>query len=180
MAAPLTAIERAADELHGQRWKQLGFEGLLPFEKGHVGVFWVIGEVMNGGFDPLSFEFAGNIISIPQVSSSDLAALTLCDFGEFGAVLSEPGLNSPSGHDCIGTVMTSWVVARNAAFTGAPGSGPRAVVELLTDAYPADDARTFMVGEMPSTLPLALEVTSDFGSLPRGTPPGVGAWAPRP
>lgn len=74
MALPFTPTERAADELHQERWGQLGFAGLLPFEKGHVGVFWVIGEVMNGGFD----QFFGN-------SSGDLATYALSGLEAAGA-----------------------------------------------------------------------------------------------
>jgi len=86
---------------------------------------------------------------------------------------------APAGHECHDGARSSWFVARNAAFQGAPGSGARAAVELLDDAYPVNAPRAFVVGEAIAGLPLASEVATDFGNLTRGISPGVGAWAPR-
>jgi len=130
--------------------------------------------------DPLVLSFAGNVLSIPGVSGWHLASLSQCiPVEEFGTVFDEATLNSSAGHECHDGARSSWFVARNAAFQGAPGSGARAAVELLDDAYPVNAPRAFVVGEAIAGLPLASEVATDFGNLTRGISPGVGAWAPR-
>lgn len=185
LAQPVTLpFEGAVVSMSGDIRNVAIFNSLLAYAGG--GVDRMGGTVFTGvdrsrtTADPLVLSFAGNVISIPGVSDWHLASLTQCiPIEEFGTVFDEATLNSPAGHECHDGARSSWLVARNAAFQGAPGSGPRAPVELLDDGYPVDGPRTFVVGEAVDGLPLAGEVATDLGSLTRGVPPGVGAWAPR-
>lgn len=65
---------KAVDKFHQCRWAELGFEGLAEAEKRYVGIFWVSGDVSNGGFD----QYFHN-------SSGDLAPYALSGLQEVGA-----------------------------------------------------------------------------------------------
>ena len=161
------------------------FNNLFAYAGG--GVDRVMGTVMTGidrartTADPLTLAFVGNAISVPFVSNWHLASLMQCrPLQEFGGLVRTEGeLNTSLVHECHGGHRANWQSARNAAFTSAPGMGARAVIELMSDGYPVDSARAFVVGEPPSSVPLASEIALDFDGRARSFPPGVGAWAPR-
>ena len=80
------------DQLHQCRWAELGFDGLSTAEKRYVGIFWVSGDVYNGGFD----QFFHN-------SSGDMALLALEGLRVVGAhqtagLLAEAMSLIPSGY----------------------------------------------------------------------------------
>lgn len=59
------------------RWEKLGFGELLPEEQQYIALFWLKGEIMNGGFH----QYITN-------NSGDLALLALQGLKEIGAIES--------------------------------------------------------------------------------------------
>ena len=72
----MTPLERAAEDVHGRRWSELGFDGLLPFEKNHVGVFWLVAEVMNGGIEQFLYNSSGDLANYTREGLKAIGAVT--------------------------------------------------------------------------------------------------------
>lgn len=68
----------AANTLFHSRWKELGEENLYPFEHTYIALFWLFGNVFNGGFEMYFLE-----------SSGDLAPLALDGLRQIGAKNTE-------------------------------------------------------------------------------------------
>lgn len=67
-------LRNRAEESLRERWEKLGIDALLPPEQRYIALYWLVGDVMNGGFH----QYFSN-------SSGDLAPLALQGLKEVGA-----------------------------------------------------------------------------------------------
>ena len=62
------------EAVHQERWSRLGFAGLHSFERDYIGVWWLVGDTMNGG-----------LVQYFDNSSGDLAEHALAGLETAGA-----------------------------------------------------------------------------------------------
>ncbi len=51
----------AADKLFHSRWTELGEDKLYSFERTYIALFWLFGDVFNGGFDNYFYNASGDL-----------------------------------------------------------------------------------------------------------------------
>lgn len=52
---------QAAEALLNERWTSQGYERLTPAEQKFIALWWLNGDVMNGGFDQYFFNSSGDM-----------------------------------------------------------------------------------------------------------------------
>src|SRR5882724_3395229 len=70
----MTPIEKNTEQFLQRRWTESGFDGLLPFEKNHIGIFWLVGEVMNGGIEQFLWNSSGDLAKYAKASLEEIRA----------------------------------------------------------------------------------------------------------
>jgi hypothetical protein len=55
--------DRAEKTLY-HRWEKLGYDALLPAEQQYIALWWLVAEVMNGGFDQYFMNSSGDLAPV--------------------------------------------------------------------------------------------------------------------
>jgi hypothetical protein len=87
----LTPQQGRAEDTLNERWREIGFDALLPEEQQYIAIYWLIAETMNGGLHQYFYNSSGDLAPLAMKGLKAVGAIASLGILERALAIFPPG-----------------------------------------------------------------------------------------